>query len=180
VSPPVLPCSPLTPSAPVIPVEPVIPVDPVIPVAPVSPFSAGAPGAPCGPAGPGTGTVTTAAGAAGTTMISRSHAPNASTDSAAATTIEYFMIALSIFEQGLSAVLRAALQTSALPRAPSGAARRHSTNEERFTDSSYVGAVVKSVRYRSYREIERLAAPRERHVGGDLNASGLDDGNCSC
>ena len=106
VSPPVLPCSPLTPSAPIIPVDPVIPVEPVIPVgpvepiipvAPVSPFSAVAPAGPCGPAGPGTGTVTAAAGAAGTTTVARSHAPKTKTDSAAATTIEYFMIALSIF-----------------------------------------------------------------------------------
>ena len=56
-------------------------------------FSAGAPGAPCGPAGPGT--VTTVGG--GTTTVGRSHALNASTDTAAATTIEYFMICLSSY-----------------------------------------------------------------------------------
>src|SRR5450756_1256082 len=97
--PPVLPCSPLAPSAPVEPVEP------VEPVAPVSPFSAGAPVAPCGPAGPGT--ATTAAGAEGVTTVGRSHALNASADSAATTTIKYLMMILLCLEQELNAVLRA-------------------------------------------------------------------------
>jgi hypothetical protein len=45
------------------------------------------------------------------------------------------------------------------------AARRYTKGEERFTDSSYVGAAVTSVRYRSYREIERL-----RLSDGDMSA----------
>jgi hypothetical protein len=85
---PVAPVAPFSAGAPVIPVEP---VEPVAPVAPVSPFSAGAPDAPCGPAGPGTGTATTAGGV---TTVARSHALNASADSAAATTIEYLMMIL--------------------------------------------------------------------------------------
>jgi hypothetical protein len=95
VSPPVLPFSPLAPSAPVVPVEP------VAPVAPVSPFSAGAPVAPCGPAGPGTGTAT-ASGAGGGVTTVRSHALNASADTAAAIAIEYLMRFFPCVNQELS------------------------------------------------------------------------------